>query len=282
MGFPGAVFGNSGGWVSPAPSTSGDVDPVITLTAPPLMVDMGTQVGYQNFIALDPFNAFSIELDGVDETLTTPHDATLDFEWDDPFSLSCWFKAPSQGSWQGLFGKMDPGNDYRGYWMVMYQGRVGLLLCSNWSGGSGNAALPYTTSSSFDDNTWHHAVCTTSGAGTSAGVTIYIDGVSQSKTNYYLSNINGNSMTNTEPFVLGTGWGLSSYYFDGNIDEVSVWNKELSAGEVGDIYNGGDPNDLLTHSATANLKAWWRMGDGDNGAGVHDSSNSSDASARIY
>ncbi|WP_281684551.1 thiamine pyrophosphate-binding protein, partial [Thalassobaculum salexigens] len=65
------------------------------------------------------------------------------------------------------------------------------------------------------------------------------------------------SMVATEPFK------LSGQYrpWDGNLDECSVWDKELSAAEVASIASG--PSNLLSHSAAANLVGWWRMGDGD-------------------
>jgi hypothetical protein len=270
---------NKAGATTGAASTS---EALVTVMPCPKLIDLGELVDFKSTFALSAFNKFSVSLDGSDEMMTTPHAATLDFDWDDPFSTSCWFKSPFQASWQGIGGKMDPGNDYRGYFMIMYQGQVGILLCSNWGGGSGNAAFPLTTTSTFDDDSWHHVACVVDGSGTSAGVDIYVDGVSQSTSNYYLSNINGNTMTNTEPFEIGNSWGLASYYLDGNVDEFSVWDKELSSGEVADIWNEGSPNNLLIHSAVANLVSWWRMGDGDNGAGTDDSTDSSDASARIY
>ena len=45
--------------------------------------------------------------------------------------------------------------------------------------------------------------------------------------------------------------------------EPSMWNKELSASEVTEIYNAGKPADISKHSASADLISWWRMGDGD-------------------
>ena len=40
--------------------------------------------------------------------------------------------------------------------------------------------------------------------------------------------------------------------------------------------------DLNLHSAASNLVAWWKCGDGNNGAGTDDSTDSSDAASRIY
>ena len=50
--------------------------------------------------------------------------------------------------------------------------------------------------------------------------------------------------------------------FGGNISEVVIYNKALSASEVGTIYNGGDGYRHDTGVCSANLVGWWRMGDG--------------------
>jgi len=62
----------------------------------------------------------------------------------------------------------------------------------------------------------------------------------------------------------------------GNIDEVSIWNKGLSDAEVTELYNSGAGLDLTTHSATANLANWWRMGDGDTHPTILDQAGTSD------
>ena len=49
----------------------------------------------------------------------------------------------------------------------------------------------------------------------------------------------------------------TSLRYNGNIDEVAVWDSELSAGEVTAIYNGGKPKDLSGLSPVS----WWRMGE---------------------
>ena len=54
-------------------------------------------------------------------------------------------------------------------------------------------------------------------------------------------------------------------FFEGNIDEGSVWNKALTAAELLAIYNSGIPIELTSNSgdyvSSSNLQGWWRMGD---------------------
>jgi hypothetical protein len=48
------------------------------------------------------------------------------------------------------------------------------------------------------------------------------------------------------------------------LDEYSVWNKELTLGEVQEIYNLGSSKDLKTVSVSDDLIQWWRFGDKNN------------------
>ena len=65
----------------------------------------------------------------------------------------------------------------------------------------------------------------------------------------------------------------SAEKFTGFISNGSVWNKALSASEVSEVYNSGQPGNLSSHSASSNLVAWWKM---DNlTTGIQDSSTNS-------
>jgi hypothetical protein len=71
-----------------------------------------------------------------------------------------------------------------------------------------------------------------------------------------------NSILNDAYFSFGTYHQTGSNTFIGYLDEMAVYDKELSAAEVTAIYNGGVvPNDLRALSSDPNLVGWWRMGD---------------------
>jgi len=61
-------------------------------------------------------------------------------------------------------------------------------------------------------------------------------------------------------FTIGRDNG-STFNFNGRLDEISIWNAALSASNISDIYNSGDPSDLSEESFAGNLIHWWRMGD---------------------
>ena len=47
--------------------------------------------------------------------------------------------------------------------------------------------------------------------------------------------------------------------FNGNLSQLGIWNKVLSQTEVNEIYNSGNPINLLNHSAAANLLHFYKM-----------------------
>ena len=70
----------------------------------------------------------------------------------------------------------------------------------------------------------------------------------------------------------------ASKYFDGKIDEVAVWNDELTSAEVTAIYNSGNmlnvSSDSGNYASEANLKGYYRFNEG-LGTSLQDNSSNS-------
>ena len=81
-----------------------------------------------------------------------------------------------------------------------------------------------------------------------------------------MTNLGAGSYTALEgtdaKFSIGRVEGLSQVSKAGNISDVAVYSKELSASEVSTIYNNRNGYNHSTGVASANLTGWWRMGDG--------------------
>jgi len=56
-------------------------------------------------------------------------------------------------------------------------------------------------------------------------------------------------------YIGAVGSSGNAFNWDGNIDEVSIWD---SVKTISDVSDGGLPIDL---SGKSNLVGWWRMGD---------------------
>ena len=122
---------------------------------------------------------------------------------------------------------------------------------------------------------WALYTATYDGSGVAAGMKIYINGVESQDSAYQGGIYNGMQIT-TSPLDLGNG---NTNGYVGDLDECSIYNKQLSTAEIIEMYNLGNPNDLTTlTTSSANLIGWWRMGDGATFPTIPDAStNSNDA-----
>ncbi|SVD56164.1 uncharacterized protein METZ01_LOCUS409018, partial [marine metagenome] len=136
-------------------------------------------------------------------------------------------------------------------------------------GGSGNQGLrvindgPYgneyldITGAIPDDNSWHfYTVVNVSGS----SLTLYRDG----------SQIGTRSIVRTSPTTsvrmrIGSR-GSGGYWLDGQVDEVAIWGKALTASEISAVYNSGNNLDLLSNSgdytSSGDLEGYWDFNEG--------------------
>lgn len=115
--------------------------------------------------------------------------------------------------------------------------------------------------SSVGDNTWHHCVITSNAGSSTRTGKLYINGsdVSAAST----SNNLDFSSTSLGDIAIGSGtFNLGSdTFFQAEIDELSMYNSELSSSDVSAIYNSGVPAD---ESSRSGLVGYWRLEDDGN------------------
>lgn len=100
------------------------------------------------------------------------------------------------------------------------------LLTSNSFSTSGGAAV--------NSGNWTHIVVSKAAGGTVSSFTVWVNGVQQTLTLSGASTINpGAYPLNLSQQAAGTK------SLAGSIDEVGMWSRELTAGEVAELYNGG-------------------------------------------
>ncbi|MCW1949439.1 MAG: DUF2341 domain-containing protein [Candidatus Shapirobacteria bacterium] len=155
-----------------------------------------------------------------------------------------------------------PDNLTYSAWIKTSQTTNGIVYCTNygnastcWHGGlkvssTGKAVMDigYPLSSyrsvtgniTINDNKWHHLVMTSD----STGSFLYVDGVLDTSSSYYVGQVPGSSEENT---TIGSrkqyNYSTSSWEwnnpFQGLIDEVKVYNRALTANEIKQDYNQG-------------------------------------------
>jgi hypothetical protein len=147
-------------------------------------------------------------------------------------SVGVWFKAPVGAANNSFVTKMNTGQ-FRGWsFGIVSAGRIEFQVSQDDTNNHGRI-----TSSSFDDNQWHHAVATLSG-GANGTITIYVDGVSQSTG----ADDSGTPSTYTAPHDIWIGNHILSAAFNGPLDDLRIYNRALSPGEVWQLYKLGSVN----------------------------------------
>ncbi len=187
-------------------------------------------------------NAYSTQFDGIDDYVSTSvQNATLSTQ---TWSASVWV------NWSALSGNNEAILSTRQNGIGTSKG-IDLYMTGNnvlrarvYVGNGGYADIT-TTIPAID--TWYHAVITFA----SNTLKLYFDGV-----------LIGSSVSvytpSTNPLFIGK-WGNGNNFHSGLIDEVGIFDIELTQENVTEIYNGGTPTDLSL-LATPPID-WYRMGD---------------------
>tara|TARA_R100000231_G_scaffold138902_1_gene118469 strand:- start:7158 stop:8294 length:1137 start_codon:yes stop_codon:yes gene_type:complete len=181
---------------------------------------------------------FSLAFDGTDDFIKIPQQTHALASSN--FSYVFWVKRNVTNAAHNILGHTASGSKH-----IRFSSDGFLQIETNTSGDLATGVL------SINDTNWHHyAVVVGGGNGT---VSMYQDGVSISVTSPDI----GDSFSFKRIGQQGDG-----RFFNGNISEIAIYNKALSASEVKTIYNGREPYNHKEGVCSSNLQAWWRMGDG--------------------
>jgi hypothetical protein len=150
------------------------------------------------------------------------------------FSISVWFKTSSAGGKLVGFSASQTGLTVNNYDRHIYMSNSGQLYF-----GLSPLVVVKTinTTASYADGNWHHAVATESSTN---GANLYVDGVLQAT---------DGTMTASEAYAGYWRIGYdnvatwtnqpANFYFNGSLDDVAIYNTELTPSQVYTLYGGG-------------------------------------------
>jgi len=177
----------------------------------------------------------ALRLDGVDEYVDMGDIAS--FERTDPFSIECWFNAPSDADDEFLVAReADTGGGSRG-WVMMLQGSVGKAQFTLTSDPS-NRIRARSTTTGLDDGTYHHFIVTYDGSSDISGLNIYVDGSSETLTDT-VNTLSATTIQSTNT-IIGARSGGTQILYSGDIDEVVIYSRELTLIEAIARFNAGN------------------------------------------
>jgi hypothetical protein len=191
------------------------------------------------FLYLSGQGQYGIGLDGVDDYLNCGNDASLDITGD--ITVEAWIYSTqfNQNNWKRIVEK-----DWAtSYFLGSGDGGSVNAIAFGMDANNNTANIVQTPDNVIHVNVWHHV------AGTWDGSTlrIYIDGVlsaSQAWTNTVTGSANNVS--------IGRYYGGGSYFFQGYMDEVRIWNTARTEQEIRDnqyreLGNPGSETSLVAY-----------------------------------
>jgi hypothetical protein len=193
------------------------------------------------------------QLDGVNEYVYCNHSASLDVTNTSSVTWGGWFYINNLSSSMIFLSKFTtPSLGILFYHTSIAPNKLSLVVYG--SGSSTTTVTRLATTANIPTSQWVHLAFTKNSSDASASsFNIYINGISQTLTTIY-DTLGGRAITNTSNFIMGAySAGLR---LNGDIDEVSIYNSELTASEMLNIYNLGRKNPILP---TVNLISHWRM-----------------------
>ena len=226
-------------------------------------------------------NAYSLEFDGTNDYVDTSSPFESTFK--DSFTISSWVK-PTDGrpsAYEYIYGIYGASGGKNRITLISgANGELNIRFRAN-DAGSGDSGGDTAAIWADGESTWTHTVVvadsTISG---NDGLVLYVNGVKTAISGSGdTSAITFSDFNTTHNFILGSasvssGVGTSNT-FAGKLDEVAIWNTALSAGDISALYQAKGTSDLNDDGNSANLKGWWRMGDGDTFPTITDNSTNS-------
>jgi len=117
----------------------------------------------------------------------------------------------------------------------------------------------------LQDGKWHHLAMTAPTAGTAADVKLYMDGVLL-PTVYVVGGQLALSYDTLAGIAFRAGSRDLGNYSDADFDEIALWDVELSAAAISEMFNGGAPTDLTkngtNYQSASALQLYWRFEEG--------------------
>lgn len=163
------------------------------------------------------------------------------------YSVSGWFKADVAGSNKSII-------EIRGDALMRLVIQSDLLEVVH-TANAGTGTFTESGSTPINDAAWHHFLIIKDGDGTNK-LKVYLDGSLEITFSYNVSS--GDAGTNSSSLGALSVATTPAWFFNGQIADVRVYNRVLSADEITELYNSYNPS-LRGSSNTKGLVGHWPL-----------------------
>ena len=163
----------------------------------------------------------SFTFDGANSVVQVPDSDAWDFGAND-FTVQTWVNFNATAAIDNFVAHSEGAGAVNKWIFRLRDGQLEMVL-------AGSATAQISSNGSFSTSTgrWYHVAVTRSGN----TYKFYLDGV-QNGTDVFDSNAIPNA---TAPLTFGKADGAAS--FDGQMDEVQIFDRALNSGEIASVYN---------------------------------------------
>jgi prepilin-type N-terminal cleavage/methylation domain-containing protein len=168
----------------------------------------------------------SIQFDGANDYIQVPQNTFLDITND--LTLGAWVKINTFITHGGIICYGPDGTDYETYSLNTYSGPNRISFRSNWP----NTWYDLPTQTSLGTGVWYYIVATFQ----SGNVEIYLNGILDNSDTWGITAL---SLGTDRVLRFGENQPGGDEYFNGLIDEVHIYEKALTAGEIRQLYAEG-------------------------------------------
>ncbi len=206
-----------------------------------------------------------LKFDGVDDYVNVPYNSSL---YSNSMTVAFWAKSNTTNYTANSYPVSMWDTNSNRVWGVRVTATTDKWALTISTDGTTDSSTDTTQSM---QNGWHHIVATTVNAGSSW--TFYYDSVPQA-----VSMPVGNNYINQNSFVTLGGLSVAGNNWNGNLDDVRVYPRALSASEIKQLYNLGSAK--INQSASSiddGLVGWWTFDGGKMINNVADSSGQGNA-----
>lgn len=207
-------------------------------------------------------NTHSIDLEASSSQYLSITDASqtgLDITGD--ITIEAWVKFETLGIYQTIINKVSVSNNWSYDFLVMSNNTLQFNFSSSGLWNSSYYSQINSGTAFTQTGIWYHVAVVVDVSAVTA--VFYINGTAISSTIAYSKSTS--IYNGTSPVLIG-GNGNASYYFDGLIDDVRIWNDIRTSTEIADNYN----KELVGNEA--NLVAYWKL----NNSLLDETSNNND------
>ncbi|KQB39435.1 Sialidase [Flavobacterium aquidurense] len=193
-----------------------------------------------------------LNLDGISTFMTVPDHPDLDFGASQNKTITCWIKTTTATGTPRIFAKRNgaTGNGYE-FWTGNGTNAGKFAMNMSGTGTPNNISTAGYSANSIADGTWHH-IALVLDASSNRTMYGYIDGVLANTGKVFTSVTS--DFSNALNFVIGaTSDSGNSYKWAGQIDNVRVWNKAMTALELQADMTA------VVNAPAANLLAAWNF-----------------------